>query len=58
MSQEKPTVKKIVNLGEESFLLVKLPRNFGENDIIGPITVEIEPGTGGGAVCCKQLSWE
>jgi hypothetical protein len=53
--RETVNVKRIVNLGEESFLVLKLPRHFEETDIVGPMTIDINPAVGGGGVCCNSL---
>lgn len=50
----KTSIVRIVTLGEESIMVIKLPKKVDENIEIGRIVHE-EPLKGGGGICCDSL---
>lgn len=50
----KASIVRIVTLGEESIMVIKLPKKVDENIEIGRIVHE-EPVKGGGGICCDSL---
>lgn len=51
---DKSSIVRIVTLGEESIMVIKLPKKVDENIEIGRIVHE-EPVKGGGGICCDSL---